>query len=143
MNISNNKKIFLIGVCALVFFILDRVLKYLALQEKILLVKNYNLALSINLHLSNNFILFLYFSVFVVLIYCLIKNINKNNLFLVSCFLFFVIGTASNFLDRLKFNFVIDYIDCYFFYNNLADIFIFVGAILLLLNIFLYKNFKN
>ncbi len=132
MTFVKDKKIFLISVCALVFFILDRVLKYLALQEKILLVKNYNLALSINLHLPNIILLLLYVCVFVFLIYFLIKEFKKRNLLFLFIYLLVIVGLVSNFLDRLKFGFIVDYLNLYFFYNNLADIYIFVGVLILL-----------
>ncbi|MFH1456866.1 MAG: signal peptidase II, partial [Patescibacteria group bacterium] len=75
-------------------------------------------------------------------IYFLIKEFKKRNLLFLSFYLLIIIGLISNFIDRLKFDFVVDYIYMYFFYNNLADIYIFVGAVLLLLNIFLHKKLK-
>jgi signal peptidase II len=142
MTFLKDKKIFLISVCALVFFILDRVLKYLALEEKILLVKNYNLALSINLNLPSIVILLLYVCIFVFLIYLLIKEFKKRNLLFLSFCSLIIIGLISNFIDRLKFGFVVDYINMYFFYNNLADVYIFVGVIFLLFFEMRKKNNK-
>jgi len=131
--LKENRKFILISVCALFFFILDRALKFLALNNKILFIKNYNLALSINLNIDNFIILFLYLIIFIILVYYLIKSIKNKNIILVISFLFLIIGIVSNFLDRLKFGFIIDYINSYFFYNNLADIYIFFGIVLFLL----------
>ena len=131
--LKENKKFILISFCALIFFILDRALKFFALRNKILFIKNYNLALSINLNIPDFIILFLYLIIFIILVYYLIKSIKNKNIILAAGFLFLIIGIASNFLDRLKFGFIIDYINSYFFYNNLADIYIFFGIVLFLL----------
>ncbi|MFH1457298.1 MAG: signal peptidase II [Patescibacteria group bacterium] len=134
-----DKNFILIGACALVFFVLDRFLKILALHDKILLVRNYNLALSIKLNIPEFVILCLYVFIFIILIFYLVNKAYNKNLLLFTACLFLIIGIASNFLDRLKFGFVIDYISFYFFYNNLSDIFIFLGIVLFLLQ---YKKEK-
>jgi len=99
--LKENKKFILISFCALIFFILDRALKFFALRNKILFIKNYNLALSINLNIPDFIILFLYLIIFIILIFCLIKSIKNKNIILAAGFLFLIIGIASNFLYRL------------------------------------------
>ena len=45
-----------------------------------------------------------------------------------------LVGAIGNIIDRLVWGYVIDYIDVNYFVCNLADIFIFVGALLLLID---------
>lgn len=55
-------------------------------------------------------------------------------------FFLIILGASSNLYDRLKYGFVIDYLDLkYFTVFNLADIMITVGAVSLL---FFIKNYK-
>lgn len=44
-----------------------------------------------------------------------------------------IVGAASNLIDRLVYGYVIDFIDVRFFVCNVSDIYIFIGACLLLL----------
>ena len=126
---KTNTKYILISALALFFFISDRIFKYLVLSEKIFGVRNYDFALSIKL--PQTLKVFLCFCVFVflcILVFLLIKSIKQKNFLLVTGYSLLITGSFSNFLDRLKFNFIIDYINFYFFYNNLADLMIWVGA---------------
>jgi len=116
----------------LVVFILDRILKSVALEGRIFFYKNYGLAFSIPL--PSNYILYfniLIFLILIILIYFLIKFIIQDNKVLMISFCLLVVGTASNLLDRLKFGWVIDYFNFGVGYNNLADIFIVLGLIIL------------
>ena len=136
-----NKKILKISFLILIFFILDRILKYLALNDKIFFYKNKGIAFSINIPES----IFLYFYIFIFLflifiIWHLIKAIQKKYLFEITGYLLIITGAISNLIDRIKFGFVFDYLNFYFFYNNLADIMIVVGVALL---IFCFINYKN
>jgi signal peptidase II len=55
--------------------------------------------------------------------------------------LFIIFGAISNLVDRLKFGYVIDYIDIkYFTVFNLADIMIVVGCSVIVLPALLKKN---
>lgn len=126
-----------ISFFCLIVFILDRILKYLAVAQKIFYLKNFGLALSVSLPEN----LFLYFYILIFLILLLIVwrlsiAIQKNSLLLITSYWLLITGCASNLLDRLKFGFIIDYLNFYFFYNNLADIAICLGVILLIFNFF-------
>jgi signal peptidase II len=80
-----------------------------------------------------------------VLIYFLIKipKIRENQLVCVS--LSFIIGGASgNLLDRLRLNYVVDFLDfrmIKFAIFNFADVFVVCGSIILILALFSNKNF--
>lgn len=47
------------------------------------------------------------------------------------CWLLILIGAIGNIIDRLVFGYVIDYLDVNLFVCNLADIYIFIGALML------------
>ena len=147
MNFNFNKIILKISFLSLIFFILDRILKYLALTGKIFFYKNKGIAFSINF--PENLFLFFYILIFIFLIFIiwnLILSI-KNNYKLPSCqsygvadrqiisYELLLLGSVSNLIDRIKFGFVIDYLNFYFFYNNLADVMIVVGVALLIFSL--------
>ncbi len=50
------------------------------------------------------------------------------------CWMLILVGAVGNIIDRLVWGYVIDYLDVNYFVCNLADIFIFVGAMLLLVD---------
>ncbi len=131
-------------------FAIDRIFKYLSLNnffydniiglKNILyfdFFKNENIAFSIPV--GNNFALFVSVIIlFSFLIFYILKS-KKENLFIFSSsFLLIFIGTISNIIDRIKFGYVIDYINilniniC-----NLSDLFIIIGFI-----IFSFKEIK-
>ncbi|MBU4360294.1 signal peptidase II [Patescibacteria group bacterium] len=128
------KNILKISLLMLIFFICDRVLKYLALANKIFFYKNTGIAFSINI--PENILLYLYIFIFIFLIFIiwhLIKSIKKNHSLLITTgYSLLFLGTISNLIDRIKFGFVIDYLNFYFFYNNIADIMIILGIALLI-----------
>jgi signal peptidase II len=110
-------------------FILDRILKFLAINNKIFFYKNTGTAFSLPMPENfKNYFLFLLFFINLFLIYLAIKYLIKNNLYYFSAFFCIFLGAFSNLLDRLKYDFVIDYFNYYFFYNNLADVLICVGV---------------
>ncbi|MFC1622380.1 signal peptidase II [Patescibacteria group bacterium] len=120
-----------------IVFCLDRIFKYLALNNKIFFYKNPGITFSIKI--PENLFLYFYILVFlilIILIHFLIKEIKNKNLLLITSYALLIIGAASNLIDRFKFNYVIDYLNFYFFYNNLADIAICFGIILLIINLF-------
>lgn len=51
------------------------------------------------------------------------------------CWMLILVGAIGNIIDRLVWGYVIDYLDVNYFVCNLADIFIFIGAMLLLVDI--------
>ena len=147
-EVFNNKdkkslKIIRISLIMLIFFILDRVLKYLAVNGKIFFVKNSGAAFSFLI--PENLFLYFYilvFLIFIFLIWQLIKSLQENNLLSVVGYLLLVIGCASNIIDRIKFGFIVDYVNFYFFYNNLADVMIVAGVGILVID-FLSKKRDN
>ncbi len=121
----------------LILFLLDRFLKDLILfaggpfpPDAILslaLSKNHNIAFS--LPLGGTYLLFL-IAIILVLLLVLAIHLYRNRrseeaFFSVMIFL----GAASNFYDRLKYGYVIDYIDLkYFTVFNISDCLIVLGA---------------
>ena len=78
--------------------------------------------------------------IIVILILFGLACLKKAQIFKAVALSLIIAGASSNLFDRLKYGFVIDYLDLkYFTVFNLADIMITVGVILLLLSI---KNHK-
>lgn len=50
------------------------------------------------------------------------------------CWMLILVGAVGNIIDRLVWGYVIDYLDVNYFVCNLADIFIFIGAMLLIVD---------
>ena len=135
-----------------IFFILDRYLKNLALNNfsnsSLTLIKdylsftftpNYYIAFSLPLsgYLLNTAIGLMIIAIVIYLFY-LIKN-KKSKLLLAGTSLLFS-GAISNFIDRISSGYVIDYIYLkYFTVFNFADAAIFIGTILILISV----NKKN
>jgi len=136
-KIHTNRSIIWLSLTCLAFFILDRILKQLSLAGKIFFYKNYGVAFSFRIPEN----LFLYFYIFNFLILIIISRRfylsfkKKDNLRLFACQLIFF-GIISNLTDRLRFGFVIDYFNFYFFYNNLSDVMIMMGIIILMFHLF-------
>jgi lipoprotein signal peptidase len=127
----NAKKI---AYLSLIFFILDRLFKILSTKGVLPFYPNHKLSMSLNLPINfqNYFYIFLVI-IILILIYLTIYYYLNKNIFKFNSFFLVGLGAISNFYDRIKFGFVVDYFNFYFFYNNLADILIILGLILLLL----------
>ncbi|OGF21545.1 hypothetical protein A2316_04305 [Candidatus Falkowbacteria bacterium RIFOXYB2_FULL_38_15] len=111
------------------FFLFSK--KFIGLQ----LFKNYHLIFNLKL---NQYLLYLFiFLILSCVLLFLIKNYEEKNYFLVFCFSLITIGAISNLLDRLLYGYVVDFLS-FFDYSifNLADVYIFVGAGLILIKIF-------
>ncbi len=135
-----------------IFFIADRLLKMLGLQivelEPITLIrellyfnltKNYYIAFS--LPLSGPWLKLIITLVIILIIfylsYLLLYQKNKK-IEIISLSLIFL-GAASNLFDRLRYGYVIDYLELkYFTVFNLADCLISIGALILII-----KNLKT
>lgn len=135
-----------------IFFLIDRYLKYLAINnwvnnpKKILsniltfsLTPNYNIAFSLPLSgiWLNILILFIIAAIIAHLLF------NRKHLPSVEIipFLGIIIGALSNFIDRLKYGYVVDYLDLkWFTVFNLADVLISISTIILI--IYLFKTKK-
>jgi signal peptidase II len=139
----NKKNIVLIFIT--IFFLLDRYLKYLALDKnikkeiipKILnfsLSKNYNISFSLKIFDNPQYLIyFIGLIIFFLILYLLyLKKNNYSRNITLSLFLI-ISGAVSNLIDRINYYFVIDYLN---FLNinilNIADIMISLGAISLI-----------
>lgn len=148
-NISSKiyfKNIAVILIIAM-FFIIDRFLKMLALNMEadktkniigqifsFSFTKNYNIAFSLPLGgpVLNIIIISLILVIILIIGHSIWqeKKISKKSIVLT----FILFGAISNIVDRLKYGFVIDYLELkYFTIFNLADIMISLGAIILIL----------
>ena len=130
---NEHKHILTISITCLIFFILDRIFKYLAIVGKISYRRNFGVAFSINIpeQLSYYYIAILLIILF-FLLWQTAKAIKKGYWLLVTGYWLLLLGAISNLIDRLKLGYIIDYINFDFFYNNLADIMIGAGAIILI-----------
>ena len=125
----------MINFIFLVFFILDRIFKYLALNEikkvffiKLFLFKNKGIALGIPLFYKLfYFILFLIFS---WVVFNLIKSFQEKKMIQFFSLEAVLIGAISNLIDRLNYGAVIDYFSIPFTVLNLSDLMIFFGIII-------------
>jgi len=142
--IANNKlfpkKMVIWFLLAIFFIILDRFFKIISLKHfnyilindwlKFSLAKNYFIAFS--LPVSGIFLNYLIFLIILALIgYILIKKGLQNSAKM--AFLFIILGASSNLFDRLKYGFVIDYINLrWFTVFNIADIIIVCSIFFLL-----------
>lgn len=132
----------IITFIAIFFVSLDRLLKIIALNYqypkniiKDLLqfnfVPNYYIAFSIPF--TGILLNFLICIILFFLFYYLIKKIKELNIYESSPLVFITLGTMSNLFDRLKYGYVIDYIDLkYFTIFNIADSMIVCGVFYLI-----------
>lgn len=77
-----------------------------------------------------------------IVIYFL-KNVKKSNFFEKSAYLFIISGAIGNVIDRVLRGYVIDMIDfrgIWSFVFNIADVYINIGVILLLLDLLLKRR---
>ena len=143
-----------------VIFFLDRYSKNLILEllenEKYLFINNYlNLNLVFNTGIGFGFLSldagiyyfilsFFIFLVILTLFLLMLKSNGSEKVF----FSFIIGGAIGNLYDRIFFKAVPDFIDFHFhnfhwFSFNIADIFISLGIIFMLINEFGFKNKKN
>ena len=122
----------------LLFFILDRILKYLfhnsILTDSCLFTYVRNSGIAFGIPLSNIFLIPLVLLILTLLIFYLIKSYQQEKYLTFFSLWLIILGASSNIIDRIKFSFVIDYIDLKFWpIFNLADIMIVAGVIILLI----------
>ncbi|MCK4539793.1 signal peptidase II [Candidatus Parcubacteria bacterium] len=142
---SCKKKMVYCVVLAIFFVILDRLFKVLAIScyENIkidlifdyfgfTLAKNYYIAFS--LPLSGPILSVFIGVVILILLYFWLILIKKQEYSQASCLTFVILGAISNIIDRVKYGFVIDYLDLkYFTVFNIADSMIVAGVVLLII----------
>lgn len=143
---SSNTKKMTAKLIAVIFFIgLDRFFKIFALSDmggarnllgdilKFNFKTNYYIAFS--LPLAGQWLNIIIYLIVLLLIYYLARMWRAGKQVAVIGLFNVIIGAASNLYDRLRYGFVIDYLDLkYFTVFNLADVMITVGVVLLLLN---------
>lgn len=83
--------------------------------------------------------------VLIILFFVLLKYYDRASITLKICLGLILGGTIGNFIDRLRLKYVVDFISLKIFnYNfavfNLADSFIVVGTLLLMLMVLLHEN---
>lgn len=101
--------------------------------------KNYNIAFS--LPLGGLFLLCLVIICLVILFFYSSHLFLKRDFGKFNCVIFVILGAFSNLIDRLRYGYVIDYLDLrYFTIFNLADVMISGGVACLLLLIFLEER---
>lgn len=132
------KKLFRLNVIILIFFILDRILKTIALKgvvKKFFFLKfsffsNQNIALGIPL--SGIFLYFLLTVIILLVVLMLVKAYRKEKTVDVFSWTMILAGAFSNVFDRFKYGSVVDYFNLSFFtVFNLADAMIFIGVVIL------------
>ena len=135
------KKFWAINFVLLSVFIADRIIKYYFYKNPVIIfggdffydqlsfhfAKNYGVAFG--LPISSSFLLGLIFFILIFLVSLLHTQIVKKNYALVFSITLIIIGAFSNLIDRIKYGFVIDYIDLnWFTIFNLADCLITLGV---------------
>jgi signal peptidase II len=140
----DNKKIAIYGITAIFLIIADRFLKIFALNKisfnligdffTFKFSANYNIAFS--LPLSGIFLNILILFIIIILLYYFVFLIFRKKI-INYYFGLLILGAVSNYFDRIKYGFVIDYFDLkYFTVFNIADIMIVAGCLLLVINEF-------
>jgi len=143
------KKMIAINLAIIFFIGLDRFFKALVLSNragefkllgeilKFSYRSNYNIAFS--LPLAGRWLIAVISFIILLLIFYLVQALRGRE-GRIAIYLFFIImGAASNLFDRLRYGFVIDYLDLkYFTVFNLADVAIIAGVFLIILSF--YKN---
>ena len=131
----------------LFFFIIDRILKYLfshqAIEDSFFLTYTKNTGIAFGINFPKDFLIIFYFIIALIilaLIIWLIKLLTGGKYLAASLIWLVILGAGSNIIDRIKFGFVIDYINLHIWpVFNLADMMI-AGGILIIIYINVFKN---
>ena len=148
LRINKNYKNIATGFFVAIFFIIDRLLKQLALNNfsnsshqllgdyfSFTFTGNYNIAFSLPLNGRGlNFILAIIILGLLIYTGKIIKT-KQSPWQIIGCSLL-LLGAVSNYLDRLVYGFVIDYLYLkHFTIFNLADVGIFAGVVISLISL--------
>jgi len=105
----------------------------------------YNKNIAFNIYLEKGVFYFLFSLIFAILIYCLIISFKKKRISLIFSFSFILVGALSNLIDRFFYNAIIDYWQILSLREipqsgtiaifNLADLYILLGILMLLMSI--------
>tara|TARA_B100000768_G_C11016556_1_gene264317 strand:+ start:100 stop:585 length:486 start_codon:yes stop_codon:yes gene_type:complete len=160
MNKSDYRKFFLNFIILIIIFLIDRISKlyilklakiensvdiYLTPYLNLFLIWNKGIAfglLSMDESLIYNFITVIIGLIIIIILFMILKNYNIQRYFLI----LIAGGALGNFYDRIVYGAVPDFIDLHFeefhwFVFNVADIFITVGVLCLIL-VELFDNKK-
>ena len=144
-TISNIKKTAILIGTAVFLLTIDRFLKIIAINGllnqpincisdifRLYFVKNYFIAFSLPI---NNLVATIISLLIICFLIILVIYFTKKQRFVTIGFLFLILaGASSNLFDRLKYGYVVDYLDLkYFTVFNLADAIIILGVIGLIL----------
>jgi len=133
-----NKKLVIISVLGLVVFLFDRFLKYVFLQgheytliNDVLSFKIFgNTGIAFGIRFVDWIFYILVVVILVFLIYFIVKFFKKKQVFQVGVLWFVILGAASNLIDRVRYGYVVDYIDFWkWSVFNVADIMIVVSIL--------------
>lgn len=137
------KKMIAINMAVIFFVGLDRFFKIFALANRTyefnlfgeILKFNYtpNYYIAFSLPLAGQALEILIALIILALIWLWLKTFLRRNYVKLTALTAIILGAGSNLFDRLKYGYVIDYLDLkYFTVFNLADVMIVAGVILLL-----------
>lgn len=132
-----------INIAVIFFIVLDRFLKVLVLTnlegERNLLGEIFRFNFKANYYIAFSLPFYGFWLnaviglIILLLIFYLTRAWRSSQWTIVICFFAVILGAASNLFDRLKYGYVIDYLDLkYFTVFNLADLMIVAGVICLL-----------
>lgn len=147
----NQRQSVIIGSAGLVFFVCDRIIKYLLVITILSpsgkgifnYMQNTGISFGLKLFQGKNFITILFILIIVLILSYLVVNSMIHKIIPRALALWIILlGASSNLLDRLRHGAVIDYIDFKIWpVFNIADIMIVAGVGLLILEIL--KREKN
>jgi len=142
-------KCFELNVLILILFVVDRILKYFFINNPAVEFSGDFIFGLLNFHFEKNtgiafgisinqiFLLALIVFVILILVRFLVKAYYQEDWLTIFSLTLIIVGAISNLIDRMRYGFVIDYIDVpWFTVFNLADCMITIGVGILLLGIF-------
>jgi len=145
------KKIWLLSLVAALFFLFDRLVKLyfqlcpdfsLKLAGDWLQLKlAINSGIAFGIAFSPLLIIAITFLILFFLIWFLLNYLKQNDFLLTAASLLIIAGALSNLLDRILYDYVIDYIDVPFFtVFNLADVLITGGVTIFIYQLTFYRS---
>ncbi len=154
INFLREKKYLNIIIFVIImFFVLDRYLKFLSvnLNENIFLINSWlsftffpNKYISFSIPIGGHFLNILLSFLIIIILVNLFLLARKNQKMEFLGWLAVFLGAISNFIDRIKFSYVIDYLDLkYFTVFNLADFLIFIGCLIVIFGSFNFNKKKK
>lgn len=138
---SEKKKLVMSILVGLLFFTSDRLIKNLALLNKLPTWLNFQKNYYFLFIFQGWFFYLLTTSILLFLVFLIIKGYKKENYQPSFSLIFILLGGGSNFFDRIIYGFVIDYFNFFNLWSfNLADAMISFGFLSILIYIFQKKK---